>query len=138
MSLQRPIRDLGLLLARLGLGLSFILVHGAPKMFGGTDRWASVGGAMSNLGIDFAPAFWGFMAAFAEFFGGFFLLFGLLFRPATALLAFTMFVATVRHIAAGDSLTSIAHPIELGVVFVALFLTGPGRYALDTYIRERA
>jgi putative oxidoreductase len=137
MPFERPLRDLGLLLLRLGLGLSFILIHGAPKMFGGVDRWERVGGAMGRLGIDFAPAFWGFMASFAEFFGGFFLLFGLLFRPATALLAFTMFLATVRHIADGDSLGTISHPLELGIVFVALFLIGPGRYAVDSYLRRR-
>ena len=59
-------RHIGLLVLRIGIGLMFIL-HGAPKLFGGPEKWGQIGGAMSSLGIGFAPAFWGFMAAVSEF-----------------------------------------------------------------------
>ena len=74
-------RDEGLLILRIGLGIMFIL-HGLPKMMGGPEQWAGLGMAMGNLGITFAPAFWGFMAAFAELVGGICLLLGIMLRPA--------------------------------------------------------
>ncbi len=55
---------------RLGVGLMFFFVHGLPKMQAGPELWTKLGVAMSNVGITFAPDFWGFMAASAECFGG--------------------------------------------------------------------
>ena len=62
-------RHIGLLVLRIGIGCMFIL-HGAPKLFGGAEKWTQIGMAMASLGIGFIPAFWGFMAAISEFFGG--------------------------------------------------------------------
>ncbi len=90
-------KDLGLLILRLGVGLSTAIFHGYGKIFGGPERWERIGGAMGNLGISFLPAFWGFMAAFSEFFCSIFLILGILFRPAALFLAFTMFIATLNH-----------------------------------------
>ena len=59
-------KNFGLLIIRLGLGLSFIM-HGYPNMFGGPPVWKDLGTVMRTVGIDFAPTLWGFMAAFAEF-----------------------------------------------------------------------
>ena len=61
--------DTGLLIIRVGVGLSFIFLHGGPKFFGGPEVWERIGCGMGNLGIDFAPVFWGFCAAAAEFLG---------------------------------------------------------------------
>lgn len=123
-------RDPGLLLLRIGLGIMF-LNHGLPKLMGGPERWAGMGGAMKNLGITFAPAFWGFMAAFAESAGGVALILGLAFRPACLLLAFTMTVATLYHLNKGDGIRGASHAIEVGIVFLSLVLIGPGKYSLD-------
>ena len=57
--------QVGLLILRIGIGIS-IFFHGLPKIMGGPETWTAIGGTMSNLGINFAPTFWGFMAAFAE------------------------------------------------------------------------
>ncbi|MEZ4689878.1 MAG: DoxX family membrane protein [Ignavibacteria bacterium] len=59
--------DLGILIIRIGIGISFILVHGLGKITGGPALWEKLGGAMSSFGINFLPTFWGFMAAFSEF-----------------------------------------------------------------------
>ena len=75
----------GLLLLRVGIGVS-IFFHGLPKITGGPETWTAIGGTMSNLGINFAPTFWGFMAAFAETIGGILFALGLFFRPAALLL----------------------------------------------------
>lgn len=123
-------RDFGLLILRLGLGSMFI-VHGAPKMFGGPETWERVGMATASLGVNFAPALWGFMAAFSEFVGGILLILGLFFRPACMLLVLTMVVATSMHLDRGDGLRGASHAIEAGIVFLSLILIGPGKYSLD-------
>ena len=123
-------RELGLLAMRVGLGLIF-LVHGSGKMFGGPEAWTQIGGAMSLLGVGFAPTFWGFMAAFAEFGGGVFFILGFLFRPAAIMLTFTMLVATNVHISKGDAFGVYSHALTLAVVFFGLSFIGPGKLSID-------
>ncbi len=127
--------DFGLLLLRLGIGASMAVFHGYGKITGGPDTWHAVGGGIAVLGITFVPAFWGFMAAFAEFICSILLILGAVFRPATLLLAFTMFVAMLRHLNLPETNPSsgwagASHAIEFMTVYLALFFTGPGRFAL--------
>lgn len=121
--------DYGLLIIRIGIGAMFML-HGYPKMLGGTTMWSQIGASMGNIGIHFAPTFWGFMASFAEFVGGLCLVIGFLFRPALAMLIFTMFIATLMHYKNGDGFGGYSHALESGAVFLGLFIAGPGKYAL--------
>lgn len=123
-------RDIGLLVLRVGLGLSFI-VHGAGKMFGGPEMWTNLGGAMANWGMTMFPMFWGFMAAFSEFAGGILFILGFMFRPAAILLTITMAVATTMHITKGDPFTVYSHALELGIVFFSLIFVGPGKFSID-------
>ncbi|MCB9034538.1 MAG: DoxX family protein [Chitinophagales bacterium] len=122
-------KDLGLLIIRLGIGIAF-MIHGYPKITGGTETWTQIGAAMGNIGINFAPTFWGFMAAFAEFAGGLLLILGFLFRPAAAMLVFTMIIAMIMHISKGDGFGGYSHALESGIVFLGLLVSGPGKYAL--------
>lgn len=129
--------DLGLLLLRVGVGLSMILFHGWGKLTGGPERWERIGANMGNLGIDFAPMFWGLMAAVSETFCSALLALGVLFRPAAALLAFTMIVASLRHLSlpAGEpnsGWSGASHALELLAVYVALLLIGPGKYVFGS------
>ena len=98
---------------------------------GGPETWTAIGGTMSNLGINFAPTFWGFMAAFAETVGGILFALGLFFRPAALLLIGTMIVALVMHLSQGDDFMKYGHSLDLLIVFVAALLTGPGKYSFD-------
>jgi len=123
----------GLLVLRVGIGVMFIL-HGLPKIMGGIAHWEQIGQAMGNLGITFFPAFWGFMAAFAETVGGLLLIAGLAFVPAALMMAFTMFNAFLMHYLKGDSFTQYSHAIEAMIVFIALAITGPGKYRLSKFI----
>lgn len=107
------------------------IMHGYPKLFGGPEFWKNVGQAMQHVGITFLPMAWGFLAAIAETIGGFLLLIGLLFRPATLALAFTMLIASLHHLNAGDGLMGSSHAIEVGVVFLGLAFLGPGKYSVD-------
>ncbi|WP_436415214.1 DoxX family protein [Petrimonas sp.] len=122
--------QVGLLILRIGIGIS-IFFHGLPKIMGGPETWTAIGGTMSNLGINFAPTFWGFMAAFAETVGGILFALGLFFRPAALLLIGTMIVALVMHLSQGDDFMKYGHSLDLLIVFVAALLTGPGKYSFD-------
>lgn len=123
-------RDFGLLFLRLGMGV-MMMVHGFPKITGGPEAWASpsLGGAIGALGVPvFLPAFWGFMAAVAEFVGGLALIFGFFHRLALFLLICTMIVAVAVHASKGEN---YFHPLELGLVFVGMFIAGPGKFSMD-------
>lgn len=127
--------DLGLLLLRLGFGLGFLYFHGWGKLTGGPEQWAGVGSAMENLGIGFGHTAFGFLAAFAESVGGLLIALGLFFRPAALLLAGTMFVAWAMHVSTGEG--TPAHAFKNLWIALALVLTGPGRYSLDHWWRQR-
>lgn len=89
---------------------------------------------MANLGITFAPAFWGFMASLAEFGGGISLVLGLFTRTTSAYLAFTMFVAFIQHTSKLDPWARAIYPMEMFSVFMALLFLGAGKYSLDSLL----
>ncbi len=133
--------DLGLLIVRLGFGLSMLVLHGYGKLMGGPDTWTGLGSQMQNLGIDFLPVFWGFMAMFAEFFGSIFVILGIFYRPALLLLLGTMLVAAVRHLSLpagseGAGLKGASHALEFLVVYLGLFFAGPGKLSLMNFWKD--
>jgi putative oxidoreductase len=128
-------KDLGLLILRVGIGLIFIK-HGYPKLMAGQEKWIWLGNQMVYVGITFAPAFWGFMAAIAECIGGGMLILGLATRLASFLMASTMLVALLMHINVGDPYVTYSHPLSLLVVFMSLFISGAGAYSLDSLFKK--
>ncbi len=126
-------RDIGLLILRVGIGITF-MIHGLPKLTGGPEKWVMLGGTMKALGVDFAPMAWGFMAAFSEFAGGLLLVLGFFTRPACFFLLATMIVAASMHISKGDPFVKYSHAMEAGILFLSLILIGPGKYSLDDQI----
>ena len=120
----------GLLVLRVGIGVIFIF-HGLPKLMGGVETWTQLGSTMSVMGITFAPVFWGFMAAATEVGGGLFIIFGLLHRLVALMLIFTMVVALLVHVSAGDPFAVYSNALKALVVFVAFAISGPGVYSLD-------
>ena len=122
--------NVGLLVLRVGIGIIFVF-HGLPKLMGGVETWTQLGSTMSVMGITFAPVFWGFMAAATEVGGGLFIIFGLLHRLVALMLIFTMVVALLVHVAAGDPFAVYSNALKALVVFVALAISGPGVYSLD-------
>ncbi|ALD21003.1 DoxX family protein [Hymenobacter sp. DG25A] len=122
--------DFGLLLLRVGIGVMFT-VHGYPKLIGGPETWEKVGGVMGLLGIHFAPAFWGFLAAVAEAVGGQLLALGLFFRVACLFLLGTMIMAVISHLSQGQGFNDYSHALEATFLFAGLFFAGPGRYSVD-------
>ncbi len=135
-NIQKDRVDTGLLIIRILIGASMAFLHGYGKLTGGPEMWAKVGGAMSNFGITFAPAFWGFLAMFAEFFCSLAIMLGIFFRPAAALLIITMIVAAVNHLSLPadnprGGISGASHALEFMAVYIGLFLTGPGKYRLS-------
>ena len=119
----------GLLLLRVGIGLMF-MYHGWPKISGGPEFWAKVGGAMAVVHAPGSPVFWGFLAACSEFVGGLCLILGVLVRPAALFMAVTMAIATTMHLTKGDGLGVASHALEDGIVFLSLLVMGPGHYRI--------
>lgn len=129
-------KDEGLLFLRLGMG-AMLMYHGAPKILGGIEGWIKVGAAMKFLGITFAPAFWGFMAACSEFFGGLLIILGLGTRLACTLVTITMTVAVTMKLATGGGFFSASQALENGIVYIALLISGPGVYSVDNKLANK-
>lgn len=125
--------DFSLLFLRAGLGIAFMVLHGWGKI-SNPAAWEKLGSNMGHLGITVFPAFWGFMAAFSEFFGAALLILGLFTRPAAMLLAFTMLVAMLKHLLAAER---FSYPLELMIVFIVIAFLGAGKYSLDDKFFDR-
>jgi putative oxidoreductase len=127
--------NFGLLLIRLGVGLSVVIFHGYGKLMGGPETWEKLGGSMANVHVTWYPVVWGFMAAFAESICSCLLVVGVLFRPAAFLLAFNMFVAVLTHLHMPASNPNAgwmgaSHALELMSVCLGFLFTGPGKFSL--------
>lgn len=127
---KKNLLQFGWLILRVGIGIS-IFLHGFPKITGGTETWTAIGGSMGVFGINFAPTFWGFLAALAESVGGLLFALGLFFRPAAVMLTGTMIVALSTHLAAGDNFMVFGHALDLLFVFAGAIFIGAGKYSLD-------
>ncbi len=87
---------------------------------------------MANLGITFAPVFWGFMAAATETLAGLLFLVGLAVRPSAVIMLFVMFVASLQNLVTqGNLLGPRAHPADAAAGLIALLILGAGAYSLD-------
>jgi putative oxidoreductase len=123
--------DLGLLIGRLGVGAIYIL-FGWQKLSGGQVAWTHYGHALASLGISFMPNIWGLAAALSEFAGGILLILGFLFRPAAALIAFTMvvaFVSTFRE--HPHNFGQYSRAIEMFCMMIVFLFVGPGKYSFE-------
>jgi putative oxidoreductase len=126
--------DLGLLLLRLVVGLTFA-AHGAQKAFG---WWAGPGwiGWQNAIGrMGFRPVgLFATLSVGAELVGGLFLALGAFTPFAAALLAAQSTVIIVKvHGPNGfwNKVSGIEFPLALGGAALAIGLTGPGAVSFD-------
>lgn len=125
---------------RIPVGL-ILMAHGAQKlfaMFGGYGL-EGTGQFMASLGLE--PGYlMALLAGSAEFFGGAALVIGLLVRPASAVIAFTMLMAIVTvHISNGLFMANngYEYALTLLVVAVSLVFSGAGSYSVDKVISAK-
>ena len=120
---------------RIPVGIIF-MAHGAQKLFGwfGGYGLEATGQWMASIGLE--PGFlMALLAGSAEFFGGLFLVLGLLTRPTALALAITMLVAIVTvHLENGLFMSNNGYEfgLTLMVASLSLMFSGAGRFALDT------
>lgn len=124
--------SVGLLLPRLFVGLG-LAAHGYTKFFG-EHGIAGFAGFLKSMGVP-SPETMAYVSAGTELVGGILVAIGLLTRVAAAPLAFNMFVAVITAHRTSYFITNnppgMEYALNLGVVFLALVFTGPGKYSLD-------
>ena len=122
--------DIGLLSLRVLPSYFMFFEHGWGKI-SNPDRWEKLGSSLTqylNISFDSINIFFGFAASFSESICAIFIFFGFFTKPSTFLLAFTMFIAGMKHI------TGTGSPENAFVycsIFIALFFSGPGKYSID-------
>ena len=119
--------DAAIALLRIGAA-ALIMTHGIPKLeqiLGGDFSFGD------PIGIGAAPSI--VLVAFAEAICAFLVLIGLWTRPALIPLMINMAVAVfIAH--AGDPFSQKELGLFFLIVFVVLFLTGPGKYSADRFL----
>jgi putative oxidoreductase len=121
-------RDWGLLILRLGLGLTMFFGHGYGKFMNFDSRAA---GFADPIGVGPVPSF--VMVVFAEALCSLLVAVGLLTRFALVPLLVAMSVAVfIAHAADPFARKELAVVFLCG--FAALFFTGPGSLSLDRII----
>ncbi|MEL0621645.1 DoxX family protein [Marinomonas arenicola] len=125
---------------RVPVGL-VLMAHGSQKLFGmfggygleGTGQW------MASIGLN--PGYlMALLSGSSEFFGGLALLLGLLIRPASAVVAFTMLVAIFSvHISNGLFMANNGYEYALTLLMVAvsLMISGAGSYSVDKILSKQ-
>ena len=123
---------------RLAAGVIFT-AHGAQKLFGWFGGYGLEGtaGWMDSIGLG-PGMLMATLAGSAEFFGGLFLILGLLVRPSAIVLALTMVVAIVSvHLEHGLFMSNNGYEFALALlaISVGLAVRGAGSLSIDRNIQ---
>ncbi|MBB1315752.1 MULTISPECIES: DoxX family protein [Aliivibrio] len=124
---------------RIPIGIIF-MAHGSQKLFSWFGGYGLEGTGQFFESIGLAPGVaMAFLAGSAEFFGGLFILLGLLTRPAALVLAFTMVIAIVSvHLPNGLFMADGGYEFGLALLAacVSLMLSGSGKLSLDEWLNN--
>ncbi|MDD9194405.1 DoxX family protein [Aliivibrio sp. S3MY1] len=125
---------------RIPVGIIF-MAHGAQKLFAWFGGYGLSGTGQFFESIGLAPGVaMAFLAGSAEFFGGLFIILGLLTRPSALVLAFTMLIAIVSvHLPNGLFMSNGGYEFGLALLAasVSLMLSGGGKVAVDNWLADR-
>ncbi|WP_286234566.1 DoxX family protein [Thalassotalea sediminis] len=125
---------------RIPIGIIFI-AHGAQKLFGwfGGYGLEGTGGWMESIGL--TPGYlMALLAGSGEFFGGLFILLGLLTRPAAVVLSITMVVAIFSvHFTNGLFMSNNGYEFGLALLAasVSLAVSGAGKLSVDNLLSRK-
>jgi putative oxidoreductase len=123
--------DGGLLLLRLGFGLTLAFGHGINKLF-------SLGKFIRNVerhGFPL-PEVMGPIALLSELGGGILLALGLATRPAATLVIATMLGAAFK-VHANDPFSKKELALAYALAALVLLVAGPGRYSVDARLEKK-
>lgn len=121
--MKKNFPDLALLLLRVGFG-GFMLTHGIPKF----EKLSDASGFHDPLGIGALPSL--LLTIIGEVVAPLLLIIGLKTKLAALPAAITMLVAAfVVH--GKDNLGAKEHALLYAIVFIVIFLAGPGRFSID-------
>lgn len=127
-----------ILMFRLWLGIIFI-GHGSQKLlgwFGGRGFGMTIENWETNMGI---PNFLGYLAIFAEFFGGIGMIIGFITRFWALGIMSVMSVAISLGISGGFfNPKGIEFPLTLFITAFLIFLYGPGRFSVDSQMNNKS
>lgn len=131
--MEKQINNFALMLLRVTSGAFMLFAHGLPKF----NRLFSSGeiNFSDPLGIGTVPSLT--LAVFSEFFCSILLILGLFTRATLIPLIITMFVAAFIHHAT-DPFLQMERALLFLLIFVVLFLTGPGSLALGRIIKIKS
>lgn len=130
--------DAAILLARLFIGICFV-IHGLGKLgLVGPGNMAGFEGWLKSLGLPF-PGIQARVAMLAELVGGVMITVGLGTRVGLLFCFGTMIVAaTIGHKGGGYLITNTPpgneYALNLAVICLVLFLLGPGAYSVDAFL----
>ena len=128
------------LAVRVAVGIIFA-AHGAQKLFAWFGGYGLEGtaGWMDSIGLG-PGLLMATLAGSAEFFGGLFLIAGLLVRPAAFVLAITMIVAIVTvHFENGLFMSANGYEFGLALlaISISLVIRGAGSLSADRFILNK-
>ena len=133
-SLERR-TDFGLLIMRLGLAAA-LLVHGLPKLIGGSHAWQGHGTMLGAINVGVPPSILGLTILLIEAFGAISLLFGYFFRIACLILCILFGLYFFNYFSIGYQ-TLLLWSIGIAAVFLGLLISGPGRYAFAFKLEKK-
>jgi putative oxidoreductase len=121
--------DAALLSLRIAAGMLMLILHGAGKVqkLGNEDVKF-----MDFLGMGPDVSLW--LVAFAEAICSILIAAGFVFRYALTPLIITMLVV-IFNVKAASPLTEIELPLLYLSIYITLFITGPGKYAVDNLLK---
>jgi len=104
-------------------------------MVSGPSHWKILGMNIGgSTGINFLPAFWGFMASFTEFVGAICITIGLFTRLFSSVLATTFTFISLLYLINGHLLYTLSILLKNGIALSLLIYLGAGKYSIDQKI----
>jgi putative oxidoreductase len=125
--------NISVLLLRCTVGI-LLFVAGSGKIFGWFGGYGMTATLQGYAKMGFSAPL-AYLSMFTEFLGGLLLVTGLLTRPAAFALMINMLVATIATLPGGFmGPTGAQTPFIFLMIVIAILLTGPMAFSLDTLI----